>query len=951
MSENLIRRMDASIKKTMTEVGRILENDFHIELNKKEKILEGYFSEGFLPEWYYYSNTPDTLAHHIYMLTQFLNANSEMLSQVSPDGSAITYFVNVGRDFPGRLARIIAQNSSMDIVSYNSESARAGMRIVTIEKRGAKPIPLSSEENVEIKELIEDIRCFSKEKNVKNEQQFLRSLQPKYLREELSDTGKPRRSFRHLELYEKAVIAKKPVIALSETENEKRISVALNSPYNRMITDILGYFKKKNINISRSYYDLFENGSASVGIMSVYISKTIDIKGIESKLAEILGQNHPPSAVLDEKERRVEKQMRKLAGCSSLDDIFKAIEELKSLANKNLEPGKEFNNLYLNSVTDFLEAAKISGLYGSPRALAMLLGFKSFEEFFVLCKKGNEQFNIPGYRIRHSDYRGPAKGGLRIDTIVNFTEVGALAFMMTWKCARSRILFGGAKGGLIINPMEFDSNSIDYFDTLSNFGRSLFLVTGPMKDVPAGDVGCGATEIGHMFEGFKSVLRDLALMVYGVKNNVSMIGDKIISLEEARRLLKDAFDINYDDKKILEQLGMDQEYLELVVAAQITGKPRMGLSARNGATGRGLCYATLCAVTNMYFDGTWETAAPLTQEEQNILGKIRLLTENFILRKTGLEIIQDKDWDILYRTIYPKMLRNKKIVVQGSGKVGGSILQELKHFGVNIIAVSDAGGAVIGDHLDVDDLLQAVERSRNDPDIMRRGSVINAEKNVERRIYGAKNGSALLELECDILYPAALENAVTEENAYNVQAKIEVCGSNGSNSPKAEKILYSRGVLVVYDFLANGGGVAASYFEWLRNLYQRYKYEDEIVYKKEFNACIMDQFIMPEFKERIHEILLKEESSAVTVEWNKVLRDIIFTAVNEDYQFAKENNVSMKDAGFINSQFRVLSAALSKIPEETRKTLMKELPQKAKQTLRKFIKHPETALYTRKVIE
>ncbi|MGD0277804.1 MAG: Glu/Leu/Phe/Val dehydrogenase dimerization domain-containing protein, partial [Smithella sp.] len=596
MSENLICRMDASIKKTMAEVGRILENDFHIELNKKEKILEGYFSEGFLPEWYYYSNSPNTMAHHIYMLTQFLNANSEMISQVSPDGSNITYFVNVGRDFPGRLARIIEQNSSMDIVSYNSESARAGMRIVTIERRGAKSIPLSIEENVEAKKLIEDIRSYAKEKKLTNGQKFLCSLHPKYLREEISAAGKQKRAFRHLELYKKAVTTQKPVITLSETETETRISAALISPYNRMITDILGYFKKKNINIRRSYYDLFENGSSSVGIMSVYISKNIDIKGIESQLAEILGANHPPSVVLDENEKCVEKQMRKLAGSSSLDDIFDAVGELKSLANKNLEPGKEFNNLYLNSITDFLEAAKISGLYDSPHALAILLGFKSFEEFFVLCKRENDQVNIPGYRIRHSDYRGPAKGGLRIDPIVNFTEVGALAFMMTWKCARSRILFGGAKGGMIINPREFDSKSIDYFDTLSNFGRSLFLVTGPMKDVPAGDVGCGATEIGHMFEGFKSVLRDLALMVYGVKNNVTMIGDKIISLEEARRLLKDAFDINYDDKKILEQLGMDQEYLELVVAAQITGKPRMGINARNGATGRGLCYATLCAV-------------------------------------------------------------------------------------------------------------------------------------------------------------------------------------------------------------------------------------------------------------------------------------------------------------------------------------------------------------------
>lgn len=945
MIENSVRRRDAFIKKTTSEVGKILENDFHIELNKKEKILEGYFSEGFLPEWYYYSNTPDTLAQHIYMLTQFLNANSEMISQVSPDGATITYFVNVGRDFPGRLARIIEQNISMDIVSYNSESARPGMRIVTIERRGAKPVQISSEENSEIKKIIKDVRSYSKEKNIKHGEDFLSSLQTKYLREELFDAGKSKRIFRHLELYEKAVVTRAPVIVLSETAKERRISFALNSPYSRMITDILDYFKKRNINIYRSYYDLLENGSISVGIMSVYISKIIDYTGIESQLAQALSADHPSRLVHDENEILIEKQMRKLAECSSLDDIFNAIEKFKSLADKNLEPGRELNNFYLNSITDFLEASKISGLYDSPHALAVLLGFKSFEEFFVLCKKDSEQMNVPGYRIRHSDYRGAAKGGLRIDPIVNFTEVGALAFMMTWKCARSRILFGGAKGGLIINPRMFDSKSIDYFDTLSNFGRSLFLVTGPMKDVPAGDVGCGATEIGHMFEGFKSVLRDLALMVYGVKNNVSMIGDKIISLEAARKLLKDAFEINYDDKKILEQLCMDQEYLELVVAAQITGKPRMGISARNGATGRGLCYATLCAVTSMYFDGTWEPTIQLTKEEQNILQKIRLMTEDFILEKSGKDIIRDKDWDILYEIIYPKMLKDKKIVVQGSGKVGGSVLQELKHFGVNIIAVSDAGGAVIGDHLDVDDLLQAVEDSRNDPDISKRGSVVTAKNNIQRRIYSAKDGSAILELECDILYPAALENSVTEENAHGIKAKIEVCGSNGSNSPKAEKILNSRGVLVVYDFLANGGGVAASYFEWLRNLYQRYKYEDEIIYKRNFNTSIMDRFIMPEFKERIHGILSNDESAAVTAQWNKLLRDIIFTAVNEDYQFAKDNKVSLKDAGFINSQFRVLAAALGKLPEETRKKLIKELPQKAKNILEKFMKHPEAALY------
>ena len=151
-----------------------------------------------------------------------------------------------------------------------------------------------------------------------------------------------------------------------------------------------------------------------------------------------------------------------------------------------------------------------------------------------------------------------------------------MSFMMTWKSARSRILYGGAKGGLMLNPREYDSGSIDFFDTLSNFGRSLFMVTGPLKDVPAGDMGCGADEIGRMFEGFKSALRDLALMVYGVRHNVTMIGDRVISLEEARCILDEAFGIDYTDTRILKELGSNQDYLELVVASQITESPEWG---------------------------------------------------------------------------------------------------------------------------------------------------------------------------------------------------------------------------------------------------------------------------------------------------------------------------------------------------------------------------------------
>jgi len=235
----------------------------------------------------------------------------------------------------------------------------------------------------------------------------------------------------------------------------------------------------------------------------------------------------------------------------------------------------EIGDFLLNSFSDFLEALEFLELDGNDEVIKKLLSFDCFDEFFVISKNGEELSNKPGFRAKHNAARGRAyKGGLRIDPIVKFVEVAALAFMMTWKSARSRILFGGAKGGLMLNPKEFDDNRIDFFDTLTNFGRSLFLVTGPACDVPAGDVGCGGAEIGNMFEGFKSALRDLAQMAYGIKSNLSIIGNRVISVEEARRLLMENFDVNSHNMNVLNELVTSERYLELVAAPQITGKPK-----------------------------------------------------------------------------------------------------------------------------------------------------------------------------------------------------------------------------------------------------------------------------------------------------------------------------------------------------------------------------------------
>ena len=85
---------------------------------------------------------------------------------------------------------------------------------------------------------------------------------------------------------------------------------------------------------------------------------------------------------------------------------------------------------------------------------------------------------------------------------------------------------------------------------------------------------------------------------------------------------------------------------------------------------------------------------------------------------------------------------------------------------------------------------------------------------------GAKNISneELLELECDMLVPAALENVITKDNASRIKARIVVEGANGPTTPEADKILFKKGIMLVPDILANAGGVTVSYFEWVQDL-------------------------------------------------------------------------------------------------------------------------------------
>jgi glutamate dehydrogenase (NAD(P)+) len=189
----------------------------------------------------------------------------------------------------------------------------------------------------------------------------------------------------------------------------------------------------------------------------------------------------------------------------------------------------------------------------------------------------------------------------------------------------------------------------------------------------------------------------------------------------------------------------------------VTGKPLNigGSQGRMEATGRGCFYATE-----------------------------RFLTKN---ESCGLESI-----------------RNALVVIQGFGNVGKVVAQLFHDAGAIIIAISDSQGGICNENSIDLDAASAFKKTH--------GTVVGLP---ETRTITNKD---LLELECDILIPAALSNQICQENAGNIHAKLIVEAANSPISPAADSILNQRGITVLPDILANAGGVTVSYFEWVQNI-------------------------------------------------------------------------------------------------------------------------------------
>jgi len=341
-----------------------------------------------------------------------------------------------------------------------------------------------------------------------------------------------------------------------------------------------------------------------------------------------------------------------------------------------------------------------------PQEIALRVGTpKSCLEVSVPVRRDDGSLAFfTGYRVRHDDTRGPTKGGLRYHPSVSLDEVKSLAFWMTFKCAVVGIPFGGAKGGISVNPKELSPMELERLSR--GFIRLIADFIGPDVDIPAPDVYTNERIMGWMMDEYSTIRRQHS-------------------------------------------------------PAVITGKPvSMGGSVgRSDATGRGAYYC------------------------------IRELA-----KKQGFE---------------PS---DTRIAIQGFGNAGQAVARLLHKDGYRIVAVSDShGGIHHPEGFDIPNLIRTKEETRHVTAVYCDGALCHSSD--------ANNitNEELLELDVDILIPAALENQITAENAARIQARHIIEVANGPITADADEILNANNINVVPDILANAGGVTVSYFEWLQN--------------------------------------------------------------------------------------------------------------------------------------
>nr|WP_254533937.1 glutamate dehydrogenase GdhB [Natrinema gelatinilyticum] len=335
-----------------------------------------------------------------------------------------------------------------------------------------------------------------------------------------------------------------------------------------------------------------------------------------------------------------------------------------------------------------------------PNIVERLKYPKKVHEVTVPIKRDDGNVEVfTGYRARHDSVRGPYKGGLRYHPDVTRDECVGLGMWMTWKCAVMNLPFGGAKGGVAVNPKELSDDEKERLTR--RFAEEIRGVIGPTVDIPAPDMGTDPQTMAWLMDAY--------------------------SMQEGE-----------------------------TVPGVVTGKPPVvgGSEGRDEAPGRSVA----------------------------------------IIAREAIEY-------------YEKDVKESTVAIQGYGSVGSNAARLLDDWGANVVAVSDVNGGIYdANGLDT----HTIPSHYEEPEAVMGYDAPETVTNTE-----------LLELDVDVLIPAAIGNVLTAENANDVMADIIVEGANGPITSAADQIFTERAIPVIPDILANAGGVTVSYFEWLQDINRR----------------------------------------------------------------------------------------------------------------------------------
>lgn len=325
---------------------------------------------------------------------------------------------------------------------------------------------------------------------------------------------------------------------------------------------------------------------------------------------------------------------------------------------------------------------------------------------------------VLGYRVQHDNARGPMKGGLRYHPAVDLDEVRSLAALMTWKTAVVDLPYGGAKGGIGIDPRTLSKRELERITRA--FVDQIHEIVGPDSDIPAPDMGT--------------------------------------------------------NHEVMAWFRNQWEKYHGFNPAVITGKPveEYGSRGREEATGRGV------------------------------------------------------------GTLAVKMLKrlNRKpeqttVAIQGFGNVGSHAAKYLHEAAFPIVAVSDVSGAYYNPKgLNIPEILTYTLKNKGSLEGYKGAQKLDAD--------------ALLELDVQLLIPAALGDVINHNNVDRIKAGLIIEGANGPIDPEADNKLRERGVIILPDILANAGGVTVSYFEWAQNR-QHYRWTLDRV-RQELDRTLSEAF-------------------------------------------------------------------------------------------------------------